>query len=373
MHLLFICSDVLGHAVFGDRMLAGLREVAPGVRIRRLGPGDLLQRDARSRWRYRLWASPKLPLPQRGRWSLRHRIESVLSSCVARGIAREIAGERFDLVHIHTQSLALRADRIRGCPPWIVSMDATSALLAREALRSGPASAHAGSMLDEARVLPRANRLVGWSEWVARSLVADYRCNPDRVQVIPPPVPLRLAAHRPSRRGSAVRALFVGNDFERKGGRVLLDAHARLPAGKLELDIVTNDPAAPPSAPGARFHRGLRAEDEELRTLYGQADFFVLPTLEDCYGIAFAEAMAAGLPPIGTDLMAVPRIVEHGRTGLVIPPSDPAALAEALLQLADDEELRVQMGEAARAHAASVFDIPVIARRWHALYRSLAG
>jgi glycosyltransferase involved in cell wall biosynthesis len=95
------------------------------------------------------------------------------------------------------------------------------------------------------------------------------------------------------------------------------------------------------------------------------ADFIVLPTREDCLGIALMEGAAAGLPAISTRMMGIPEVVVHERTGLLIPP-DGSGLLDALRRLLNHPEMRVQFGLAARDLAT---------REWHedAVRDSLAG
>ena len=202
-----------------------------------------------------------------------------------------------------------------------------------------------------------AAAVVPWSTWAARSLVNDYGVSPERVHVIPPGVD--TAWWRPAPEARAPRAkprlLFVGGNFERKGGHLLLDVFQRLDlAARAELHVVTRDDV--PAAPGVIVHRDMSNNSPELLRLYQEADLFVLPTAADCFSIASIEAMAAGLPVITTRVGGIEDIVEHERTGYLVPPSDGAALAAALERLLDDPARRVEMGRLARARAEAAFD-----------------
>jgi glycosyltransferase involved in cell wall biosynthesis len=88
---------------------------------------------------------------------------------------------------------------------------------------------------------------------------------------------------------------------------------------------------------------------EELPALLAQATVFALPTLSEPYGIAYLDAMACGVPCVGTRIEAVPEIVREGATGLLVPPGDPAALAEALERLLSDPAGARAMGARGRA------------------------
>jgi alpha-maltose-1-phosphate synthase len=87
----------------------------------------------------------------------------------------------------------------------------------------------------------------------------------------------------------------------------------------------------------------------DVAALLSQATVFALPTLREPFGIAFLDAMACGVPCVGTRLEAVPEIVRDGETGLLVPPGDPVALASALDRLLADPVLARAMGARGRA------------------------
>jgi glycosyltransferase involved in cell wall biosynthesis len=94
---------------------------------------------------------------------------------------------------------------------------------------------------------------------------------------------------------------------------------------------------------------------EHLADLFAQATLFVLPTLREPYGIAFLDAMACELPCIGTNVEAVPEIIEEGVTGLLVPPGDDIALTGAVAALLRDPARARAMGERGRRRVARQF------------------
>jgi glycosyltransferase involved in cell wall biosynthesis len=87
--------------------------------------------------------------------------------------------------------------------------------------------------------------------------------------------------------------------------------------------------------------------EEEL----GRFDIFVLASKREGLGLSILEAQCAGLPVVATAVGGILEIVRHGRTGLLVPPEDPQALAGAILRLAGDAGLRTRLGRAAAGSA----------------------
>jgi glycosyltransferase involved in cell wall biosynthesis len=151
-----------------------------------------------------------------------------------------------------------------------------------------------------------------------------------------------------------VRLLFVGGDFRRKGGPLLLECLRGQLAGRCELDVVTREPVAAP--PGVRVHHGLGPNSPELLRLFAEADVFVLPSLGECLAVVLMEATAAGLPVVTTDVGALGEALRPGESGLLIPPGDARALGQALEHLVADADRRRRMGRAGLALATRKFD-----------------
>jgi glycosyltransferase involved in cell wall biosynthesis len=179
------------------------------------------------------------------------------------------------------------------------------------------------------------------------------------------PIGVDVTRFTPSdRRANAVpRLLFVGRLRYYKGLHLLIEA-LRMVEG-VELWIAGNGPER------ARLERQVAdaglgdrvrflgdVADEDLPTLYRQADIFVLPShlRAEAFGIVLVEALASGLPCISTALGTGTDFVNvHNETGLVVPPGDATALAEAIRRLRDDPALRARYGQAAVHRARTLF------------------
>lgn len=262
---------------------------------------------------------------------------------------------------LHTQAVAVTLPDILARLPAVISLDATP-----ENFRSIAAAYDAriaGGWIGRAkaahfrRLFQRARGLVAWSDWVRDSLIGDYGVAPGRVVVVPPGVDLDLWPAHPasSVRQRPLRLLFVGGDFRRKGGPLLLQAFREALGGFCELDLVTQTPPAE-VPPGVRIHRGLTPNAPALRDLYAQADVFVLPSRGEGTPLAILEAMASGLPVIACAVGAVAEAVEDGVSGFLIAPDDTAALVTRLSALAADRPRLQGMGAAARRRVEVRFD-----------------
>jgi phosphatidylinositol alpha-1,6-mannosyltransferase len=106
--------------------------------------------------------------------------------------------------------------------------------------------------------------------------------------------------------------------------------------------------------------------DDRLAALYRDASFFVMPSRDEGFGLVYLEAMSAGKACIAAP-GAAEEIIEHGRTGLIVPAGEPGLLADAVAALFADAELRTRLGRAAAAAVAERFSQPAFAARLHAL------
>jgi len=192
-----------------------------------------------------------------------------------------------------------------------------------------------------------ADAVLTMSDFVRRSVIDDYGVDPGRVHVIgagPNLDPLPGEPAGPP--GWPPTVLFVGKDFARKGGPALLEAFRAARGDVPEARLVIVGPPAGGPLPGVTW--AGRLGHGEMPALYAaaSASAFALPTLREPFGLVFLEAMAFGLPCVGTNVEAVPEIIEDGVTGYVVPPGDAAALSVALRSLLRDREAASRMGRA---------------------------
>ncbi|MFI9802993.1 glycosyltransferase family 4 protein [Streptomyces sp. NPDC052301] len=166
-----------------------------------------------------------------------------------------------------------------------------------------------------------------------------------------------------------------------KGVDVLLEAVARLP-GDVALTLVGGgDAVADHRAHAERLGVAERVRTpgqligDDLVTVLQQAAAVVLPsrTEAESFGMVLIEAMACGTPVVGSDVGGIPHVIEPGVNGLLAPPGDAAALAEALRTLLDDGGLADRLGAAGRRTAVERYAWPTLTDRYVRLFKQLGG
>lgn len=203
--------------------------------------------------------------------------------------------------------------------------------------------------------------------------VAAYGIPSDRIFVIPPGT---AKPDRPLRRHrSPVRSLLcVASVIPRKGHRVLLAALARLRDLDWQLLCIGSLNRDPRTArlirqviSAARLGQRITLAGEQpprmVMRAYRAADCFVLPSLHEGYGMAFAEAMAHGLPIVASDAGAIPETVPR-EAGLLVPSGDAVALARALRQVIAEPALAIRLAAGSRAAGGRLPDWRQATRQW---------
>ncbi|GAB4527599.1 MAG: hypothetical protein Fur0018_13330 [Anaerolineales bacterium] len=247
-------------------------------------------------------------------------------------------------------------DSLWDAPPGLrglIYTDYTAALAAeRQSIERSPFTSRQRRewIALERRAYQRARHIFVRSELVQHSLVEDYAITPEKITVVGGGVNL---AHLPAIRRSnqARHILFVGKDFYRKGGDVLLLAFARLreQIPDSRLTMVTNFPKSAKALP----LEGVTIQPPTwnrtiIEACYAQADIFVLPSRLETWGDVLLEAMAFGLPCVSVDDEATDELIIADQTGFAVPKHRPGALAAALLRLCESPQLAHNMGLAGR-------------------------
>ena len=227
----------------------------------------------------------------------------------------------------------------------------------------------------ERRNVHRADRVVVPSRYSASVAERVYGLHPEAVAVVPEPLDVaewrrRFATATP-RPATPPTVLAVARMYARKRLDDLVRAAAllreRIP------DVRVRIVGQGPEAGRLRALAGALEVAETVTFLgevsraalaveYISAHCFCLPTVQEGFGLVFAEAMAAGLAIVACRAAAVPEVVEDGRTGLLVAPRRPEELARAMESVLSNPELRARLGEAGRRRVEAFAPVAVARR-----------
>ncbi len=323
----------------------------------------------------------------RRRWGTRFHLTGVPFHLRSRRAAQLIAAhrERLDIiVQVGATFQPLR----RGTIPYYLCCD-SNIRMAERGVAWGYSDAVTLTRDELARVRERELRvyrqaagIFTLSEHLRRSFIEDLGLPPARVHAmlagpnfdaarIPSTLPRDAEDHPPT-------ILFVGRQFHRKGGDVLIEAFRRVRERIADARLLIAGPSSLElPQPGVTVLGDLNKNQEAgwaaLVAAYGSADVFCLPTRFEPFGIAFIEAMYFSLPCVGTDAWAVPEMIAEGETGFTVPIDDVDALADRLLRLLGDRALARRMGRAGRARAERQFTWEHVIRRMMQVIRPADG
>jgi glycosyltransferase involved in cell wall biosynthesis len=292
-------------------------------------------------------------------------------------LAAIVRRERIGLVHAHFFGPAVTA----GLLGRMCGIPAVATLHGEGDLEAGGGYRR----LKLALLRGGVRRLVFVSEPLRRFFLERTGTPADRTRVIPNGVDADRFAPGD---GGGVRAE-LGMD----GGRFVIGAVGNVRAAKGYEVLLHAAALVRDRAPDARFvvvgqlqgaeaERLLRMRDgmgladrvvfmgfrDDVHRVMRAFDLFVLPSLREGFSIATVQAMAAGVPVVATRSGGPETIVEDARTGVLVPPGDAAALADAVLRLRADPAARARLAAAARGVAAARFDVRAQVRAYEGLY-----
>ncbi|MBM4269308.1 MAG: glycosyltransferase [Deltaproteobacteria bacterium] len=225
-------------------------------------------------------------------------------------------------------------------------------------------------------LLRNASGVIDASGTILDTVARKFGVRPSGVPIaeIPFGQPLPELAPAPDANRSGTRFLFLGRLEPRKGIDTLLAALPRVlercpdaeidVAGALAEGMRLSDL---PAGPRVRFHGAV--DDEARAALYAACDVFVAPSRYESFGIVYIEAMSYAKPCIACDAGGPPRILAD--TGLLVPPGDEGALAEAMIALALDPERRARLGSMARSRIERLYSVEAMVRRTVEFYEEV--
>lgn len=196
------------------------------------------------------------------------------------------------------------------------------------------------------------------SSWCGQSLIRDFGV--DERNVVPCYTSLDLGDWRPREKDISderpVKLLFVGNDFQRKGGDDLLEMFSNYLVGTCLLTIVSSDPCLDNQILPDGVMRYKSIPHDKMNVIFADADIFVFPTKRDQFGLVVAEAMACGLPVIARNVGGISDVVKNGWNGYLLDyQSSISDFSEKIINLVNDRSILLEMGKNSRKLAENFF------------------
>jgi len=278
---------------------------------------------------------------------------TTIAACIPR-VARLIRETGVDVVHARSR-----------VPGWIGYVAARWAQRPFVTTAHGFYAPHVGS-----RVMGWGRLVIAPSDALGAYLVEQFGLPRERLRVIPRGVDLEEFVFRPppSVHEGPWRIGLFGRLSPVKGQEVALRACERLIRRGIPVRLcLTGDvPATPVRAALESLIRELKLGDavewlgirQDIPALIASMDVIVVPsTYPESFGRSVMEAQAVGRPVVASRIGALAELIDHGRSGFLVPPRDPAALAEAIEQLINDPALRARCVETARARVESQWNV----------------
>ncbi len=325
--------EALGHRTYLGYLEAHLRSRPEfgGVHVDRVAPGPALRLFTNRYW---------VVGSHRSRTIRFYRCRHALLSPVR---------ARCDIELFHTQNVAGGALDSRAAV--VVSIDTTGVLTERMTGRR-----HDGAMFKlEQAILRRADLVAAMSRWAAESAAADYGVLPSNILVVRNGVlPTEARAHV-----GGGGWLFVGGEFRRKGGDLLLGVHQERFRSVPLVVVTSRREAGQIKGENVRVHHDV-SRGRLLEEFYPRADLFVLPSREDYSPWVIPEALWSGVPVVAARVGAIPEMLREGLDGWMLDRVDRGRLAETLgtaREALRDPAAARRMSRSARQRAEEMLDV----------------
>jgi alpha-maltose-1-phosphate synthase len=344
MRALFVYENDMGHRTHG-RLLERYVKADP-----RIEPMFLpLDRDYSPKYPAKLLRAPLPGLHQYGAdfWAIR---QVYFRSFRMRLEMRNVRLDQFDLVYVHTHSSAAYARQLFPNARLVVSIDGTWRAMNQD-LGFSRSRLFNPLYRVEQRIFQQSDLIISFSQWAASSASSEYGVNPGKIQIARNGIPLPANSALRARSPEQFHIGFVGNQFTRKGGDLLLRLHQSRFAQEAHLTIVTSENLRSHGLINVTIRRNV-PWDELMAEVIPSFDIFVLPTSQDCSPYALVEAMSAGIAVISTRVGAIPEMMRDGIDGFVISPNDEAELARRIAWAMSHREATWRMGQNARQHVS---------------------
>jgi glycosyltransferase involved in cell wall biosynthesis len=244
----------------------------------------------------------------------------------------------------------------------------------------------------ELELYQNANAVLTFSEFVRQSVIMDYGIEENKVSVVYAGNNFNEVTYSEEKDYDNKTILFIGRDFYRKGGLTLIKAfkNVKRKIKDAKLIIVGSDSRlqTPNRIKTLHDFLGLKSNDSEekseegiifkgnlphneLADIFKEASIFVMPSIQENFGLVYLEAMSHKIPCIGSNVDATPEIIEDGSTGYLIEPNNHEELAEKIIMLMEDENLMKEMGIKGRKRVEKYFTWDLVVDRMTEVFKKV--
>jgi glycosyltransferase involved in cell wall biosynthesis len=216
----------------------------------------------------------------------------------------------------------------------------------------------------------KCKAVIVWSNWAKKGYIRDG-VDQSKINVIPPTF---TTTTNKRTEHSSRNLLYIGRDYYRKGGDVVLKVFENLKKSFEDVHLTfvgrIEDLAALEKVERDKniSHFDHVSGSELHKRIFPMSDIFILPTTAEAYGMSVLEAMSNGIPVVASDISAIPEVVEDGVDGYLADPSSVQSFTSACARLLDNEQKRSKMGQNAKEKLVREFSKEKIGRKLYQLY-----
>jgi len=302
--------------------------------------------------------------PDRARWIAKYHLSRVAFAARSRNARHAVrTSASVDAVLQYGATFSSAGE---GAPVFLFC-DSNTLFSSREPKSWGSALSTSGlrdAVAVERKLYAESTTIFTMSEYIAKSFVDEFALRPERVVPVgggPNADPAALLSITRSSGGRTMppSILFIGREFERKGGDLLLEAFTKVRQSIPTARLTIIGPKLPMRLPaGAEWlgflDRTAPADAAKIQEAFESATVFTLPARHEPFGLVVLEAMYAGLPVVATRIGALKEMVDEGVTGYLVTPSSATELADALLAVLNNPDTAA-MGLVGRERATRTY------------------
>ncbi len=252
-----------------------------------------------------------------------------VSKCYAKVVEKRLMGQSFDVIFALSGSTEIAF--LETSIPIVLVEDANFAVLCGYHQHFSNLLNFSAYQIDDIqkRSISKAKIILYPTNWAARAAIEVYHAKKENTHVIPfganiEKIPMKEKVFM-KRQSNQCRLLFVGVNWERKGGDIALETLIMLEQLGIMAELIVCGCEPPRGVLHSRMkvipylNKNDESQRRKLEKLYAQSDFFLLPTRNECFGIAMCEANAFGLPVITTETGGVSGVILDGENGFLLP------------------------------------------------------